>query len=184
MMKHLVSFLFFMTLSSTVLANGLTERVVGIRQNKSVWDSTGSVSSNDKVGVQFGALGYSPWSDTSALRWGILFTMRNAEIEDNVSTLTANRYFLDVPLTANFNLNESFEAYGGAILALKVSSSCDYSLGTCSSLNDENSLLFIPTLGFNVKSNNLKYGLFYEMDTTFSKFWKQNALGISFAWTM
>lgn len=146
---------------------------VGARINKS---TVPNASSKDQVGFQAGILAVFPIVPMVGFRTGGLLVQRDARFE--YPDTTANRLFLDIPLTIQANLGVA-KLYAGADLGLKVSSSCSRSGGDCT-LRDEQSLVLQPVAGVDFSILPLfSLGAFYEFENEYSRNWKQSAFGVT-----
>ena len=149
--------------------------VVGFRMNHAVVDGA---SSKDLLKFHGGLLVYFPINENLTFRTGGLLVMRDSEAEASGVSVTIGRMFLEAPATIQFG-NDFVQGYAGLDIGLKVSSSCSSSLGSCT-LNDEKSFVLQPVLGADfVVTPVIKVGGFYELETEYSKNWKQSAMGIN-----
>ncbi len=176
-MKKIISAIIFI---SSINAFAITKTAeLGIRLNHAIAEG---VKSNDVLGFQAGIIVSLPSSDLVAFRTGAVLVMKDTEVEALGVKLESKKLFLDVPITWEFG-NDAIKGYAGVNLSLKISSSCDISVGTCT-MRDEKPVLFQPTAGLDVAiTNEWRAGAFYEHDTEYSANYEQSSYGLKAGYT-
>lgn len=152
---------------------------VGARMNKS---NVEDMSSKDRLGFQGGLLTVVPIVPLLGFRTGAMLVQRDAEVEQGSVNAKADRLFADIPLTLQLNAGIA-KVYAGANAAIKVASSCKLTIagvsGDCT-LNEEKSFVLQPVVGLDLSILPfISLGAFYEVETEYSKDWKQSAFGVT-----
>lgn len=152
------------------------EGTAALRLNKGV---VSGASSKDKITIQGGVYYYIPMKSPISLRTGGLLAMKDSEVEANGSSATINRLFIDVPGHVVIQASPVVAPYIGFDLGLKLSSSCSVSGASSCSITDEKSLVLQPVLGADFNLGDFKAGIAYELETEYSRNWKQTAFVFS-----
>jgi hypothetical protein len=149
---------------------------VGLRMNKENIDGT---TSKDPLRVQAGLIVGMPINKSIEFRTGGVLAMKDGETESPPIKVTTSKLFLDVPVTLQFG-NDSVQGYAGVLVGLKLASSCSFNTGGTCTIRDEKSLVVQPTLGGNFSvSPGTKIGIFYEVETEYSRALKQSGYGVT-----
>ncbi len=163
--------------SASVLAADL-EGEFALRMNKAVLGSS-SLNGKDKMAFHGGVVTKIPLNESVSFRTGGLLVLRDSEASVDSITATVSRMFLDVPAQLAFGTDKVM-GYAGMNLGLKLSSSCSVTGSSTCSILDEKSMVFQPVLGGQVAVSQFKLGAFFEIETEYSRNWKQSALGLTF----
>ena len=116
--------------------------LVGLRMNSASTDIGGATGSS-KIGIMAGILGWIPLRHGFGVRSGALYNQRYVGIgPTNQGDIDIQYTYFDLPLTAMYQFNSQWTAYGGPVLAFNQSKDVNCSkASTCSAFNVKSFLL-------------------------------------------
>ncbi len=153
---------------------------VGLRMNKAF--GTG-VKSQDQFSPSVGIITTLMGDKSFGLRTGGIFSAKKTVVEDIATGTVETKnvsYFLDIPVTLVYVLNNTIQGYAGFDMSVKLVSDCTNNVSaTHCSLTEEKDIVFQPNLGVDVTvMQGTKVGAFYETETEYAKDFKQSAYGV------
>ena len=126
-----------------------------------------SGSSESSVGVHGGLQYYYLIGDQLFLRTGALLTQRKGAVD--VDNIEFSLLYLDVPVTIEYRLDDTFGFYFGVQLAFLVNDSCEITNAIDCQLNNPNSTAFGIPLGLNLIFDD-RFGMEHESENLWSNF--------------
>lgn len=152
----------------------------GLRMNKAF---TSGAESKDHLSPSVGVILTLMGDKNFGLRSGSVFSAKTTRVEDTATkTIEVKNvsYFLDIPVTLVYKLNDLIQGYAGFDLGFKLVSDCTVNVsGVGCNLVEEKEIVFQPNFGldFTVISGT-RVGVFYETETEYAKEFKQSAYGL------
>ncbi|MEY4615285.1 MAG: hypothetical protein RJB66_245 [Pseudomonadota bacterium] len=98
-------------------------------------DSSTGVDINNDQSLQFGALFYQPMTDSVDVRLGALLAQNSLNIGSGNSEVNLKISNINVPLTAGLHLGERVLVFGGPVISVNASKSCEGVSGASCSVN-------------------------------------------------
>lgn len=152
----------------------------GIRMNKAF---APGAESKDHLSPSVGVILTLMGDQNFGLRSGGVFTAKTTRVEDAATKTIEIKnvsYFLDIPVTLVYKLNDLFQGYAGFDMGIKLVSDCTVNVaGVGCNLVDEKDIVFQPNFGVDMTvMPGTKVGVFYETETEYAKDFKQSAYGV------
>ena len=167
MRNVIIGSLFALALGASAHAQdfGITAGLSGSNATAKV---SGQSAGSTQFGFRAGGVASFPLTDSLKFRTGVMYSQRHFVLSDTAgNSATASFEYIDVPVLAQYNFNDSFGIFGGIIAAINVNNSVNTSNfvgGGTSSATGTNGFYPLVQVGVNGTFDNM-YGVeaYYEM---------------------
>lgn len=137
---------------------------LGLKQSTAACENCAGADNKAEMPFQIGALYNHDFATDWALRTGAVYSMRNYKFDSAGVEAKTALTFVDVPVTAKYQMNDTVGLFGGIIAGAKLSDKCE-AAGVDVDCVDAKSLITPLTVGANFRFAEWGVELAYETDS-------------------